>query len=241
MTYLMVSCLYILPHITQVFRRYFNVILFNLTDIVVVMSFYSLFDPELLSNLKMIQHNLFPPGDLVILYVLDKLVYLLNWHKLFEIPLFNSFYWWLFWHIEFNEVFILFLLIYLFHMFLDVYLPEGMKELLLSGLEQYVDQTLEIPLISNELDDIGLWQNLIIARHELKMPLRWVLNERKSWSTRFAQTPRQVKYQRIHETIIVDFLSKIACQLLRCILGDKFEYTRLIWRGWFLFWLFWIV
>jgi hypothetical protein len=41
-------------------------------------------------------------------------------------------------------------------MFLDIYLPEGMKELLLSGLEQYVDQTLEIPLISNELDDIGL-------------------------------------------------------------------------------------
>lgn len=76
-----------------------------------------------------------------------------------------------------NEVFIFFRLIYLLHVFLNVYLPECMKKFLLSGFEQYIDEAFEIPLISNELHHIGLLQNLIIARHEFKMPLCWALNE----------------------------------------------------------------
>ena len=59
----------------------------------------------------------------------------------------------------------------------DVHLPKPIEEELLSLGEENLDQSFQVPLIPDEIDDIHLLLYLVIAGHESLVPMEALLEQ----------------------------------------------------------------
>ena len=59
----------------------------------------------------------------------------------------------------------------------DVHLPKPIEEELLSLSEKDLDQSFQVPLIPDEIDDIHLLLDLVVTGHEILVPMEALLEQ----------------------------------------------------------------